>query len=93
MDMQYRWAFKNPAGQLVIHMDNTLAEQKHFDATLHLEEMALNKKTMGYVLRKYPIMSLKIVWGIYWQACKLWFKRMPFYSHPASVNSSNRSQP
>jgi uncharacterized protein len=92
MEMQYRWAFKHPAGQLVIHMDNTVAEQKHFDATLHLEEMALNKKNMGYVLRKFPLMSLKVVWGIYWQACKLWFKRMPFYSHPASVNPSNRSQ-
>jgi DUF1365 family protein len=25
------------------------------------------------------------VWGIYWQALKLWVKRSPFYDHPNEV--------
>ncbi|MCP5326072.1 MAG: DUF1365 domain-containing protein [Oceanospirillaceae bacterium] len=84
MHMHYRWSFKHYAGQIVIHMENTMDGAKHFDATLNLEEKPMNRRSMGYVLRKFPLMTLKVVWRIYWQALRLWLKRAPFYDHPAS---------
>jgi len=32
---------------------------------------------------RHPFMTGKVVVGIYWQALRLWAKRMPFYAHPA----------
>jgi hypothetical protein len=29
----------------------------------------------------YPVVTLKVVIGIYLQAFRLWSKRVPFYSH------------
>lgn len=83
MQMHYRWSFKYHAGQMVIHMDNSMNGEKHFDATLHLEEKIMNRRNMGSVLIKFPLMTLRVVTGIYWQALRLWIKRAPFYDHPA----------
>lgn len=38
-------------------------------------------------IAKTPIQTVKVVFGIYWQALRLWLKKVPFYSHPNSAHS------
>jgi len=100
MNMQYRWAFSEPDEKLFVHMDNFMAAQqapreeaeKHFDATLVMEKLSLQRALPGIFI-KYPLMSLKVVWGIYWNALKLWLKKAPFYDHPKLNQSEGRSEP
>jgi DUF1365 family protein len=33
------------------------------------------------MLLKYPVVTLKVIIGIYWQALRLWRKGVPFYGH------------
>jgi len=82
MDHVYRWSFSVPGESLNVHMENHRGE-KLFDATLTLERRPITGRNLARALASFPLMSLKIVAAIYWQAFRLWLKKAPFFVHPA----------
>jgi DUF1365 family protein len=82
MDIDYDWRFSHPGGNLAVHMRNLRGGQRLFDATLRLERRPITGANLARTLAAQPVMTAKVVGAIYFEALRLWLKRIPFHDHP-----------
>ena len=91
MQLCYDWQCNVPGQALNVHMNVLQNNEKLFDATLSLRRRSITGKNLARVLVQFPFMTGKVVTAIYWQALRLWLKRVKIFDHPGDdvLNSTD----
>ena len=82
MEMHYFWRVSKPREHLTVLIENRQAEEKIFNVSMTLKRQSINTKNLAVALLKFPFMTLKVLFAIYFEAIRLWLKKIPLYSHP-----------
>ncbi len=83
MNLAYRWRLTLPGKNLLAYLaDLDAAGELVFDATLNLHRRPLTGASLARALVRFPFMTGQVVFGIYWQALRLWLKGTPIFDHP-----------
>jgi uncharacterized protein len=87
MAMDYEWGFRPPGERLALRMAlSPVAASSRpevvFDATLAMQREPINATTLAATLLRFPLMTLRVILAIHWQALRLWVKGVPVHERP-----------
>ncbi len=81
MDLQHRFVIGDPGQRLVLGVDDFGADGRVFSASMVLRRRPATRRSLGRVLWRYPLMTMRVSWGIYRQALALRRKGVPVHPH------------
>ncbi len=84
MNINYCWDFNVSAEQIAVKMVLHQDGVNVLNVVLDTKITPLMENGQQWMRIRRPFQPWKMAAGIYWQALKLWVKKVPFYSHPNS---------
>lgn len=95
MNMQYQFRLNVPDERQVVVI-RVHDEQGHLiTASYAAKRQALTASSLLKYFFTIPLLTMKVVAGIHWEALRLWLKKVPWYSHQPkqSFSSNNHKEP
>ena len=84
MDMHYRFRISSPGEALSIGVSVHDAQGLVLHARLDAQRRPLSDAGLLRVFFSHPLLNLKVVAAIHWEALRLWLKRVPLQPRPAA---------
>ncbi|KWV57712.1 hypothetical protein AS026_30905 [Rhizobium altiplani] len=86
MDCRYEFRIAPPDKRVVIAINECDDEGPLLVATFSGKRIEISDRRLLSMLFKYPLMTLKVMGGIHWEALRLWMKGVPAQRHrPAGI--------
>jgi len=93
MDCQYRFHTRIPGQRLSLLIRETIDDRKVLDAWFCGARRELTDGTLLKLVLRFPLMTVKIISGIHWEALRLWLKGLPVYRHHAHSGATEPRVP
>ena len=87
MDATYHFRITPPSDRLTVFIDQHDGKGSLLKASFSGHSKALSDKFLMSLLLRYPLMSVKVIGGIHWEALKLWRKGLKIFARPAPPKS------
>ena len=86
LDVAFDFRLTPPGETLKLHVDDHAQDDDRttFVAALTGTREALTPSTFRKLVFRYPLMTLKVISGIHWQAFRLWRKKAPYIAKSAN---------
>jgi len=79
LDLEFDFRFEIPGNQLAVFIDDYRGNERVLLSTLTGKQSELTTSSLLTFTAKYPLITLRIIFLIHWQAFRIWLKKMPFY--------------
>ena len=83
----YRFAVRPPAEKIALSIDQHDADGHLLQAAFAGRRHALTDQALLRLLLVYPLLTVKVVAGIHWEALKLRLKGVPLHKRPRTMNT------
>ena len=86
LDLEFEFRLRLPGEQLNIHIDDWQGKNKVLLSSLTGTQLPLTTAHLAWLTLKFPLVTLKVIFLIHWQALRLWLKRLPYHSKAANAH-------
>lgn len=83
MEAEYHFRIRPPADRAVVAIDETDAQGRLLFASFAAHRHRLDDRSLAAAFLRHPLMTLKVMAGIHWEALRLWQKGVPLVRRPA----------
>lgn len=83
MDCEYAFRMKKPGDDISVFIDQSDPEGRILSAYFKGQKTPLDNNALVKMIAKYPLMTLKVMAGIHWEAFLLWRKGLKLIKRPA----------
>lgn len=74
LDLEFDFRFQTPGEKLRIFVDDYRGTDRELISTLTGDRITLTDRNLLLLSLKYPLLTLKVIFGIHWHALRLWMK-------------------
>lgn len=86
MNCEYNFRISPPDENVAINIGESDPDGPLLFASFSGARRPLSDTGLLIMLLKYPLMTLKVMGGIHWEALKLWWKGVPVYRHKPAAS-------
>lgn len=86
LDLDFDFKLRVPREGLEIHIDDRQGESRILLSSLTGTRLPLTTWQLARLTVLFPLLTLKVIFLIHWQALLLWVKRLPFHSKAANAH-------
>jgi hypothetical protein len=83
LDLCFDFKIRAPGEKLDIHINDRQGDELILLSSLTGERRPLHNRTLVWFLFKYPLLTLRVIFLIHWQAFLLWKKKLPVFRKAA----------